>query len=301
MYDIVIVGGGPAGLTSALYSRRAGKSVLLIERAAFGGQMTFSPMIENYPGIASASGSVIADAMVEQVLGQGADIEIDEIVGVNQNPDGTKTLIGESGEYVGRAVIIAVGSKHRRMGIEREEEFVGEGISYCAVCDGAFYKGKKLAVIGGGNSALQEALMLSESCEKVTIVQNLPHLTGEARLIEQIKARENIEILYGYVADSIIGDDTLKGIRLRGEMGEEVELYVDGVFVAIGLQPENEAFGSVAALDKNGYFDTDENCTTMTEGIFVAGDCRAKRIRQITTAAADGTAAALAACGYLDR
>lgn len=301
MHDIIIVGGGPAGLTAAIYARRAGKSVLIIEKAAFGGQMTYSPKIENYPGFASASGNNIADAMVEQVLGLGADVEIDNVTGIIENADGTKTVMGESGEYRGRALIISIGCRHRHMGIQREEEFIGEGISFCAVCDGAFYKDKTIAMIGGGNSALQEALLLSESCTHVTVVQNLSFLTGEAKLIEQIKAKDNIKVLYGFVADSIIGDDVLEGIRVRNEKGERIELYVDGVFVAIGLMPENEPFKNVAKLNDCGYFDTDENCLTMTEGVFIAGDCRAKRIRQITTATADGAVAALAACRYLDK
>ncbi len=301
MHDLIIIGGGPAGLTAAIYALRAGKTVLIIEKAAFGGQMTYSPKIENYPGFASASGNEIADAMVEQALGQGADVEIDQVTGITENADGTKTIKGGNGEYKGRAVIIAIGCKHRHMGIEREEDFIGEGISFCAVCDGAFYKNKTVAMIGGGNSALQEALMLSESCVKVTVVQNLMFLTGEAKLIEQIKAKKNIEVLYGYVADSIIGDKTLKGIRVRNDKGEKVELNVDGVFVAIGLQPENEAFKNVAELNDGGYFSSDENCMTKTEGVFVAGDCRAKRVRQITTATADGAVAALAALRYLDK
>jgi thioredoxin reductase (NADPH) len=301
MYDLIIVGGGPAGLTAAIYARRAGKSVLIIERSAFGGQMTYSPKIENYPGYASASGNQIADAMVEQALGQGADIELDNVTGINENADGTKTVKGDNGEYTARAVIISVGCRHRHMGIEREEEFIGEGISFCAVCDGAFYKDKTVVMIGGGNSALQEALMLSEGCKKLTIVQNLMFLTGEAKLVEQVKEKKNIEVLYGYVADSIIGDDVLRGIRVRNDRGEKIELYADGVFVAIGLQPENEAFRNIARLDDFGYFDSDENCITGTDGVFVAGDCRAKRVRQITTATADGAVAALAACRYLDR
>jgi thioredoxin reductase (NADPH) len=298
---LIIVGGGPAGLTAAIYARRAGKSVLIIERSAFGGQITYSPKIENYPGYASASGNQIADAMVEQALGQGADIELDNVTGINENADGTKTVKGDNGEYTARAVIISVGCRHRHMGIEREEEFIGEGISFCAVCDGAFYKDKTVVMIGGGNSALQEALMLSEGCKKLTIVQNLMFLTGEAKLVEQVKEKKNIEVLYGYVADSIIGDDVLRGIRVRNDRGEKNELYADGVFVAIGLQPENEAFRNIARLDDFGYFDSDENCITETEGVFVAGDCRAKRVRQITTATADGAVAALAACRYLDR
>lgn len=300
MHDIVIVGGGPAGLTAAIYARRAAKRVLIIEKAAFGGQMTYSPKVENYPGIKSASGNEIADQMLEQATALGAEIEVDTVTGVDFNPDGTKTVVGESGEYRARAVIIAAGCRHRRMEVDREEDFVGRGISYCAVCDGAFYAGRRVAVIGGGNSALQTALMLSESCERVTVVQKLKTLTGEEKLISQMGDRPNIEIMYGYVVDGIISGDTFEGVVLRDERGGQVELRVDGVFVSIGLVPENEAYKNVAELDEEGYFDSDEGCETKTAGVFVAGDCRKKRVRQITTAIADGTVAALAACRYLD-
>lgn len=299
MHDIVIVGGGPAGLTAAIYARRAAKRVLIIEKAAFGGQMTYSPKVENYPGIKSASGNEIADQMLEQATALGAEIEVDTVTGVDFNPDGTKTVVGESGEYRARAVIIAAGCRHRRMEVDREEDFVGRGISYCAVCDGAFYAGRRVAVIGGGNSALQTALMLSESCERVTVVQKLKTLTGEEKLISQMGDRPNIEIMYGYVVGGIISGDTFEGVVLRDERGGQVELRVDGVFVSIGLVPENEAYKNVAELDEEGYFDSDEGCETKTAGVFVAGDCRKKRVRQITTAIADGTVAALAACRYL--
>lgn len=300
MHDIVIVGGGPAGLTAAIYARRAAKRVLIIEKAAFGGQMTYSPKVENYPGIKSASGNEIADQMLEQATALGVEIEVDTVTGIDLNPDGTKTVVGESGEYRARAVIIAAGCRHRRMEVDREEDFVGRGISYCAVCDGAFYAGRRVAVIGGGNSALQTALMLSESCERVTVVQKLKTLTGEEKLISQMGDRPNIEIMYGYVVGGIISGDTFEGVVLRDERGGQVELRVDGLFVSIGLVPENEAYKNVAELDEEGYFDSDEGCETKTAGVFVAGDCRKKRVRQITTAIADGTVAALAACRYLD-
>jgi len=300
MHDIVIVGAGPAGLTAAIYARRAAKRVLIIEKAAFGGQMTYSPKVENYPGIKSASGNEIADQMLEQATALGVEIEVDTVTGIDLNPDGTKTVVGESGEYRARAVIIAAGCRHRRMEVDREEDFVGRGISYCAVCDGAFYAGRRVAVIGGGNSALQTALMLSESCERVTVVQKLKTLTGEEKLISQMGDRPNIEIMYGYVVGGIISGDTFEGVVLRDERGGQVELRVDGVFVSIGLVPENEAYKNVAELDEEGYFDSDEGCETKTAGVFVAGDCRKKRVRQITTAIADGTVAALAACRYLD-
>lgn len=301
IHDIIIIGGGPAGLCAALYAGRAGKSVLIIEKNAFGGQMTYSPRIENYPGVETASGNAIAESMVGQVLAQGADTEYDTVTGVVKNADGSFTVAGEYASYDGRAVIVAVGCKHRHMGVEREEDFIGEGISFCAVCDGAFYKGKTVALIGGGNSALQEAILLSETCRKVIIVQNLDYLTGEARLAEQVTARENIEIIYGHVVDSLIGDKTLTGLVIRDAAGATRTLDADGIFVAVGLQPENGPFAALAPLNSYGYFDSGEDCTTPTDGFFVAGDCRSKRIRQVTTATADGAVAALAACGYLDK
>lgn len=300
MYDILIAGAGPAGLTAAIYCLRAGKSVLIIEKGAFGGQITYSPKIENYPGFTSASGNEIADAMVSHAMAQGADIELDTVTGIRSNADGSRTLVCEGGEYTGGAVIIAVGCRHRRLGIEREEEFIGNGINFCAVCDGAFYKGGKVVMIGGGNSALQEALMLAEICPRVTVVQNLGYLTGEAKLIEQVKSKKNIDVLYGYVADGILGEDKLTGIRVRGEDGATLDIPADGVFVAIGLVPENKPFEEVAELDARGYFKSDESCLTKTPGVFVAGDCRAKAVRQITTAVSDGSVAALAACRYID-
>lgn len=300
MYDIIIIGGGPAGLTSALYALRAGKKVLILERTAFGGQMTFSPKIENYPGVASSSGSEIADSMVEQILAQGADTEFDSITEVRHNADGTFEVVGETASYTGRSVIAAVGCKHRRLGLEREEEFLGDGISFCAVCDGAFYRDRDVALIGGGNSALQEAILLSEVCRKVTIIQKTDRFTGEGRLVEQVNARSNIEKVFSHTVESLIASDRLEGLRIRSDDGDVRELFVDGIFVAIGLQPENDPFASLAALNSYGYFDSGEDCLTATPGFYVAGDCRSKRTRQITTATADGAVAALAACKYLD-
>ncbi len=301
MYDIIIIGGGPAGLTAALYAGRAGKKTLIIEKNAFGGQMTYSPKIENYPGVPAGAGMEIADAMVEQVLCQGIDTEFDTIVGLDKNDDGMFTVKGEFAEYAGRSVIVAVGCKHRMLGLDREEELVGNGISFCAVCDGAFYKDKTVALIGGGNSALQEAILLSETSKKVIVVQNLPYFTGEAKLVEQVNKRENIEVIFGATVESLSGEEELDGLDIKlADTGEVRHLTVDGMFVAIGLQPENEPFATLAPLNQWGYFDTDESCVTATPGVFVAGDCRSKRIRQVTTATADGAVAALAACRYLE-
>ncbi len=299
VYDIIIIGGGPAGLTAALYARRANKSVLILEKGAFGGQITFSPKVENIPGFLSLSGNEFADHLVEQVLEQGAEVEVCEALEIR---DGTpKTVVTDSGEFQGRAVIIATGARHRLLGLEREKDFIGDGISFCAVCDGAFYQGKTVAVIGGGNSALQEAILLSEQCKKVFVVQNLDTLTGEQKLRDILAARPNVEIILGTVVDSILGESALSGIRIKKVADNTLsDLTVDGMFVAIGLIPQNEPFANVVKLNSYGYADTDESCTTTTPGIFVAGDCRSKKIRQVTTAASDGAIAALAACDYLD-
>ena len=303
MYDIIIIGAGPAGLTAALYARRAEKSVLLIEKDTFGGQITHSPRVENYPGFLSMSGSELGEKLFEQVLAQGAEIELDTVTGIGGEA-GHLTVTCESGSaFEGRSAIIATGSRHRNLGVENEEKFVGEGISYCAVCDGAFYKGKTVAVIGGGNSALQEAVLLSESCAHVTVVQNLPYLTGEPSLQNILAGRDNVSFIYSTVVEAVLGEDAFEGLLLRHTETEEVSaLSVNGVFVCIGQVPENGAFAEVVALNDYGYVAAGENCLPDTKlpGIFVAGDCRTKAIRQVTTATADGAVAALAACRYLD-
>ena len=301
MYDIIIVGAGPAGLTAAIYARRANKSVLLLDKGAFGGQITFSPKVENFPGFDSISGSELADKLVEQALGQGAEVEIENVVEIKNLSDKKVVVTEDGGEYEAKAVIIACGAKHRHLGLENEEKFIGEGISFCAVCDGAFFKDKTVALIGGGNSALQEAILLSETSKKVYVVQNLDFLTGEPQLQEILRKRENVEIILGTVVDSIKDGDSFSGITVkRVADGVKTELELDGMFVAIGLVPENEPFESVADLDERGYIASGEDCLTKTDGIFVAGDCRAKAVRQVTTAAADGTIAAIAACRYID-
>ncbi len=299
MYDIIIIGGGPAGLTAALYSLRANKKVLVIEKATFGGQITYSPKVENIPGFLSVTGNEFAEKLVEQVLEQGGEIELCEALEIKDGT--TKTVVTDSGNFEGKAVIIATGAKHRLLGLENEEKFIGDGISFCAVCDGAFYSGKTVAVIGGGNSALQEALLLSEQAEKVIIVQNLDFLTGEEKLAEQIKSKTNIEVILGTTVKEILDGDTFSGIVIHNEKsGEDKTLKLDGMFIAIGLIPQNEAFAGLIELNSWGYANSDESCLTKTNGIFVAGDCRSKTVRQVATAAADGAIAALAAGKYLE-
>ncbi len=298
MYDIIVVGAGPAGLTAALYALRAGKSVLVLEKGSFGGQATYSPKIENYPGMTQVSGNELADKMVEQVLFQGADVELEEVLEV-KGEGNTKKVITDMGEHETKAVIIATGAEHRRLGVEGEDKFIGEGISFCAVCDGAFYAEREVAVIGGGNSALQEALSLSEICKKVTVVQNLDFLTGEAKLAELVEKKENIEVILSHTVEKVLGEDAFEGIVIKGADGER-ELKADGMFVAIGLSPATKNFAGITSLDKVGYFISDERCLTDTEGVFVAGDCRTKAIRQISTATADGAVAALSAVKYIE-
>ena len=302
MYDIIVIGAGPAGLCAALYARRAEKSVLLIEKSTFGGQITHSPRVENYPGFLEMSGNEFAEKLLEQVMTHGAEIELDEVKSVKKSDTGY-TVTTENSEFESKSVIIATGSKHRPLGIEREEEFVGEGISYCAVCDGAFYKGKTVAIIGGGNTALQEAVLLSEGSKKVYVVQNLDFLTGEGSLISAIEKRDNVEVILSSVVTELVGEGEITGVKLMNlNTAEESEISLDGIFVAIGQIPENEPFSNVVALDERGYITAGEDCLPNTEyeGIFVAGDCRTKAVRQVTTATADGAVAALAACRYVD-
>ena len=298
MYDIIVIGGGPAGLTAAVYARRANKSVLVIEKGSFGGQITFSPKVENIPGFSEVTGNEFAEKLVEQALGLDAEVECAEVLEIKLGD--VKTVVTDSGEFEAKTVIVATGAKHRMLGLAREEEFVGEGISFCAVCDGAFYAGRDVAVIGGGNSALQEAILLADLANKVYVVQNLDFLTGEQKLQEKLSAKENVEIILGHTVKGIIGDTTLTGITIADSNDNEKQLDIDGMFVAIGLIPQNEAFEGVINLDERGYVTSDENCLTNADGIFVAGDCRSKKIRQVATAAADGAVAALAACGYID-
>ena len=302
VYDVIVAGGGPAGMTAALYALRNGKTVLVIEKEGFGGQITHSPKVENYPGMLSMSGNEFADKVFDQIMAQGAEIEIDTVTKVY--PDGSLRIVEteEGSRYEAKTVILATGVKHRMLGLEGEEELVGEGISFCAVCDGDFYTGRTVCVAGGGNSALQEAILLAQKCKEVILLQNLPVFTGEARLQEVLFAMDNVR---GITNVKLTGFRTengeLTGVKIEDRTDRNTEtIPCDGLFVAIGLIPENDAFSEIADLDANGYFDSDERCLTKTPGIYVAGDCRRKFIRQLTTASADGACAALAACRYIN-
>jgi len=300
MYDIIVIGGGPAGMTAALYAQRNGKSSLVIEKNGFGGQITHSPKVENFPGSLSISGTELADKLFSQIMEQGADIEIETVCAIEENGNTKIVKTEEGGAYEGKAVIIATGVKHRMLGLEGENELVGEGISFCAVCDGDFYTGKTVCVAGGGNSALQEAILLSDKCKEVIMLQDMDFFTGEERLQDVLFSRDNVSAHTGVKITKLLKENgELCGVEID-EKGEAKTINCDGLFVAIGLIPENEPFKELAVLNDYGYFDSDERCVTKTDGIFVAGDCRSKSVRQVTTAAADGTIAALAACNYIN-
>lgn len=300
MYDIIMIGGGPAGLTAATYACRAGKNVLVIEKAGFGGQITWSPRVENFPGTVSVSGAELGDKLLEQAMAQGAEVELEEITSAAKTDAGTFALTAASGmTYESKAVIIATGAKPRMMGLEREEALTGSGVCFCAVCDGAFYAGRPVAVYGGGNSALQDALLLAEKCSKVFLIHRRSSFRGEAKLVEALQAKSNVEFILGATVTALEGENELTGITLS-QNGETRRLAVEGLFVAIGHKPDTEAFRTVLQLDEAGYAAAGEDCCTGTPGLFVAGDCRTKKVRQVTTAAADGAVAALAACSYLD-
>lgn len=303
MYDIIIVGGGPAGLTAAVYALRAGKKVAVIEKSGFGGQIAFSPKVENIPGTIQISGSQFAEQLVDQAMELGADMELERVTDVQKVGDIFKVSTEEGSTFEGKAVILAVGVKHRMLGLEGEQELIGNGISFCAVCDGAFYSGQDVAMIGGGNSALQEALLLSEVCSKVTIVQNLAFLTGEQKLVQALAEKENVEVIFSSVVTAYeTTDGALTGLRLRNtETGDERSIHIDGAFLAVGLIPENQTFAHLGELNDWGYFASGEDCCTHTPGVYAAGDCRSKAIRQVVTASADGAVAAMAACRYLER
>lgn len=302
MYDIIVVGGGPAGMTAALYALRNGKRVLVLEKNGFGGQIAYSPKVENYPGSLQLSGSELAEKMLDQILAQGAEVELEKAVSVEDLGDRKTVRTEEGGAYDCRALILAPGVKHRLLGLPGEEELIGSGISFCAVCDGDFYRDQTVCVAGGGNSALQEAILLADKCRQVILLQDLPEFTGEKRLQELLFRRPNVRARVNVrITGLALEEGQLVGLETEDRItGQLISETCDGLFVAVGLIPENEAFAGLARLDDFGYFASDESCTTASPGVFVAGDCRSKRVRQVTTANADGAVAAIAACRYID-
>lgn len=294
-FDIIIIGGGPAGLTAAVYARRAGKSVLILEKATIGGQIASSPKVDNFPGMPGISGAELADRLYAQADELGARLELEEVLEIR---DGTpKTVVTDYNTYTCTALILATGMKHRSLGLEGEETMAG--ISYCAVCDGAFYAGRDTAVCGGGNTALQDALFLSDVCRHVTLIHRRSEFRADPILVNALRKRENVTFALDTVVESLVGDTTLVGLRLKNTVtGELSELNVNGLFQAVGQQPEGALAQTLGVADSTGFIPAGEDCVTPAAGVFAAGDCRAKEVRQLTTACADGAVAALAACRY---
>lgn len=299
MYDIGIIGGGTAGMTAAVYGQRAGKKTLIIEGGAFGGQITSSPNVENYPGIASVSGSEFSMNLLDQATKLGADTVTEQVTGI-RDEGSQKVIVTGSNEYPCKSVILATGVTHRHLGAPGEERLAGAGVSYCATCDGMFFRGRDVAVVGGGSTALQDAEFLSNYCKKVYLIHRRDEFRGEDSIVKRLREKDNVEFILSATVKEIVGEMVVEKLILNHiKTGETSELPVNGVFVAVGQIPKNEMFADVVKLDVGGFILAAEDCVTSHPGIFAAGDCRTKEVRQLTTAAADGAVAALAACKYI--
>lgn len=301
-HDIIVVGAGTAGMTAALYALRNGKSVLVLESESMGGQIAFSPKVENFPSHKSVSGAELADMMYDQISGLGAEIELEKALSVIKNSEGNFTVKTEYGDHDGRAVIIATGVRHRNIGVDGEEELIGKGVSYCATCDGPFFAGEEVALIGDGNTALQYAVMLAGYCKKVTVCTLFDKFFGEARLVSTLRSKENVEVIHNVSLQKFItADGKLSALAFRRTTDEtDFVLPTRAVFICVGQIPANEAFADLIELDDKGFIVAEEDCKTGCDGVFAAGDCRTKKVRQLTTAAADGATAAVNACAYID-
>ena len=299
MYDIGIIGGGTAGMTAAIYGQRAGKKTLIIEGGAFGGQITSSPNVENYPGIASVSGSEFSMNLLDQATKLGADTVTEQVTGI-RDEGAQKVIVTKVQEYPCKSVILATGVTHRHLGAPGEERLTGAGVSYCATCDGMFFRGRDVAVVGGGSTALQDAEFLSNYCKKVYLIHRRDEFRGEDSIVKRLREKDNVEFILSATVKEIVGEMVVEKLILNHiKTGETSELPVNGVFVAVGQIPKNEMFADVVKLDVGGFILAAEDCVTSHPGIFAAGDCRTKEVRQLTTAAADGAVAALAACKYI--
>lgn len=298
--DILIVGAGPAGLTAAIYAQRAGKKTVVFDKVFYGGQVAITPAIENYPAIPQISGPDFSQQLYEQATGFGADVRFEEVENLGlMGP--IKTVTTTQAVYYGRTVIVANGVKRRLLGCPGEEKFTGRGVSYCATCDGAFFKGKDVVLVGGGNTALEDALFLSDNCRRVTVVHRRDAFRGEKHLAHAVEARSNITIAWNSTVEEILGDDRVNAVRIKNQITQQDELLqTEGIFVAIGYIPDNGLVAGQLTLDKAGYIVADESCKTGIEGVFVAGDSRVKPLRQIITAASDGAVAAFQAANYLN-
>ena len=288
MYDIIIVGAGPAGLTAAIYARRANKKVLVFEGKSYGGQILRANLVENYPGFKEISGFDLANSMYEQAVALGTEFKFEMVKKITKN----KQVITDNGQYQAKAVILATGSENRKLNLPEEVDYIGRGISYCATCDGNFYKGKDVAVVGGGNTALEDALYLSNICNKVYLIHRRDTFRGEDKYIEQIKFNDNIELIFNSNVVDIIGEDSLTSITVKDNEENERTIDISALFIAVGQEPKNEIFADTIELDEKGYIKAHDEVYTIVEGIYVAGDTRAKALKQLTTAVSDGSLAA---------
>lgn len=296
-FDIIIIGGGPAGLTAAVYARRAGKTVLILEKASIGGQIASSPRVDNFPALPGISGAELADRLYQQADELGARLELEEVLELRNGTP--KTVVTDYNTYTCSALILATGMKHRTLGLDREDTL--PGVSYCAVCDGAFYSGRDTVVCGGGNTALQDALFLADICRHVTLIHRRSSFRADPILVDALRKRENVTILTDTVVDELLGASALTGLRVRNTVtGATEDLSVNGLFQAVGQQPEGALAQSLGIADETGFIPSGEDCLTSVPGVFAAGDCRIKEVRQLTTACADGAVAALAACRYCE-
>lgn len=303
MYDILVVGAGTAGLSAAIYGVRAGKKVIVLEKKNYGGQIVNSPEIVNYPGISKISGFAFAKELYEQAVSLGAEYQTGRVVHIERLMDTAGWQVevsqsdGETKEYLTRTVILATGARNRPLGLEREDALIGAGVSYCATCDGMFFRGKDVAVVGGGNTALEDAMFLTGYCRKVYLVHRREGFRGEEKLLHALQKKENLSFVLNSVVEELIGDTSLTSVKIRNvDSGACTEIPVSALFVAIGQMPDNSDFEELIELDDKGYILASEDCKTGTSGIFTAGDCRTKNVRQLATAASDGAVAALAAC-----
>ena len=291
MYDIIVVGAGPAGLTAAIYARRANKSVLVFEAKSYGGQIVNAHLVENYPGYKSISGFDLATEMYNQAKDLGAEFKFETVKKITDK----KEVITNSGTYQAKAIILATGAENRRLNLPKEVDYIGRGVSYCATCDGNFYKGKDVAIVGGGNTALEDAIYLSDICNKVYLIHRRETFKGEDKYVEQINLSDNIEVILNSNVIDINGTEYLDSIVVKNNDGLERTLSISGLFIAVGQQPKNEIFADIVELDDKGYIKTLDGVHTNVEGIYVAGDTRDKELKQLTTAVSDGSIAATVA------
>lgn len=303
MNDIAVIGGGPAGLTAALYAARTGKTVTVYERECIGGQITRAPQVENYPGTGRVSGLQLGDSMAAQAEAAGAVISLTDVQKMVKETSGIFRLDTDDGECYAKAVIYACGARPKTLGLPGEAELIGHGISYCALCDGSFFKEQDVAVVGGGNSAFDDALLLSERCHHVTLIHRRSSFRAEQILVERVKQRNNISLSIDMTVSELIQKNgQLTGLALKSKIGKDETLPVSGLFVSLGRLPDTQVLVGLATLDENGYVISDEKmAVSETPGLFIAGDCRIKSVRQLTTAVSDGTIATISACEYLEK